>query len=94
MMTDEQLLEEYSKEIFGSIYRPSDNLTVAKLIDSHRTLREWRREWNEGNLDAQKEGYKFGYEMGIKCAAENTIQYDDLRKMTVQELANLVGEDT
>lgn len=93
-MTDEQLLEEYTKEIHGNHYSPSDNLTVAQLIDSHRTLREWRREWMEGNLDAQKEGYKYGYEMGLKCAAENTIQCGDLRKMTVQELANLIGEGT
>ena len=94
MMTDEQLLEAYSKEIYGKYYHPSNNLTVARLIDSHRTLREWYREWSEGNLDAQKKGYKCGYEMGIKNAADNTIHYEDLRKMTVQELANLIGEDT
>lgn len=93
MMTDEQLLEEYSKEIYGNIYSPSDNLTVAQLIDSHRTLREWNRERTEGMLDAQKEGYKYGYDLGIKNAADNTIQYEDLRKMTVQELANLIGTD-
>ena len=93
-MTDEQLLEEYSKEIFGSIYRPSDNLTVAKLIDSHRTLRNLNIERNGIFEDARANGYKNGYDWGVKCAAENTIQYDDLRKMTVQELANLVGEDT
>lgn len=93
MMTDEKLLEEYSKEIYGKYYHPSDNLTVAQLIDSHRTLREWKREWNEGNLDAQKEGYKYGYDLGIKNVADNTIHYEDLRKMTVQELANLIGEE-
>jgi len=90
-MTDKQLLEEYSKEIYGKYYHPSDNLTVAQLIDSHRTLRDL---YSGAFGDARANGYKNGYDWGVKCAAENTIQYDDLRKMTVQELANLVGEDT
>lgn len=90
-MTDEQLLEEYTKEIHGNYYSPSDNLTVAQLIDSHRHLRQQNREWYGEFDDARTNGYKFGYEMGLKCAAENTIQCDDLRKMTVQELANLLS---
>lgn len=92
-MTDEQLLEEYTKEILGSIYHPSKNLTVARLIDSHRTLRNLNREWNGAFAEAREKGYKNGYDWGVKCAAENTIQYEDLRKMTVQELANIIGTD-
>ena len=94
MMTDEQLLEEYTKEILGSIYHPSYNLTVAQLIDSHRHLRQQNRECYGEFDDARTNGYKCGYEMGIKSAADNTIQYEDLRKMTIQELANLIGEET
>ena len=93
MMTDEQLLEEYSKEIYGNLYHPSDNLTVAQLIDSHRTLRNLNREWNGVFAEARAKGYKFGYDLGVKNAADNTIQYEDLRKMTIQELANIIGTD-
>ena len=92
-MTDEQLLEEYSKEIFGSIYNPIEKLTVARLIESHRTLRERNIKWHEAYMDAQREGYEFGYNLGLKRVAENTIQYEDLRKMSVQDLANLIGTD-
>ena len=94
MMTDEQLLEEYSKEIHGNYYSPSGNLTVARLIDSHRYLRQLNREWNGAFNEARTEGYKCGYDRGIENAADNTIQYEDLRKMTIQELANLIGEET
>lgn len=93
-MTDEQLLEEYSKEILGSIYHPSNNFTVARLIDSHRYLRQLNREWNGAFNEARTEGYKCGYDWGVKNVTDNTIQYEDLRKMTIQELANLIGEDT
>ena len=92
-MTDEQLLEEYSKEVFKEYYNPAKKLTVAELIKSHRHLREKSAEWNEAHRDAKKEGYKCGYDWGVKNAAENTIQFKDLRKMTIQDLANLIGTD-
>lgn len=94
MMTDEQLLEEYSKEILGSIYNPSNNLSVARLIDSHRILRERIKEWQKDHRNGYKKGYVAGYEWGVKNVADNTIQYEDLRKMTIQELANFIGEET
>jgi hypothetical protein len=43
--------------------------------------------------EARKEGYKNGYNFGVKDAAENTIMLEDLRKMTCQELANLIGDE-
>jgi len=92
-MTDEQLLEQYSKELFGNLYDPLEKMTVARLIDSHRRLREKNIEWNGAYGQAQKEGYKFGYDWGVKNAAENTIQFKDLREMTIQDLANLIGTD-
>lgn len=92
-MTDEQLLEEYSKEILGK-YAKYGGMTVAGLIESHRHLRQLNIERNGVFDEARKEGYKHGYEWGIKNVEENTIQYEDLRKMTVQELANLIGEET
>ena len=90
-MTDEQLLEEYTKEIHGKYYIPYENgMTLARLIESHRSLRQKNIEWNGAYQEAAKEGYKDGYEMGISNAAENTIMREDLRKMTIQDLANLI----
>jgi hypothetical protein len=94
MTEDEQLLEEYSKEIHGKYYYSTrDNITLAKLIESHRTLRNLNREWHGAFLEAQKEGYDFGYKNGLRSVQENTIMLEDLRKMTIQELANLIGDE-
>lgn len=93
-MTDEQLLEEYTKEIYGKYYNgPTDNMTVARLIESHRDLREWNKKWRGEFEGAREEGYKYGYEWGIRNVKSNTIQLEDLRKMTIQELASLIGTD-
>jgi hypothetical protein len=92
-MTNEQLLEEYSKEIHKEHYNSSHNLNVAKLIESHRHLRNLNREWHGAFREAQKEGYDFGYKQGLRNVQENTIMLEDLRKMTLQEIANLIGTD-
>lgn len=91
-MTDEQLLEEYNKEIHGQ-YAKYGEMTVARLIESHRNLRQLNIERNGVFNEARKEGYKHGYEWGVKNVEANTIQYEDLRKMTIQDLANLIGID-
>ena len=89
-MTDEQLLEEYSKEIHGE-YEKYNKMTLTRLIESHRHLRQLNIEWNGAYMEAQKEGYEYGYNLGLQRVAENTIQWGDLRKMTIQDLANLIG---
>lgn len=91
-MTETELLEEYNKEIHGK-YAKRGEMTVARLIESHRRLRQLNIERNGVYNEARKEGYKNGYERGVKNVEANTIQYEDLRKMTIQELANLIGTD-
>jgi hypothetical protein len=94
MTEDEQLLEEYTKEIHAKYYNSNtDNMTVARLIESHRHLRNLNIEWNGAFREAQKEGYDFGYKNGLRDVQENTIMLKDLRKMTLQEIANLIGTD-
>ncbi len=94
MTEDEQLLEEYTKEIHAKYYNSNtDNMTVARLIESHRHLRNLNIEWNGAFREAQKEGYDFGYKNGLRNVQENTIMLKDLRKMTLQEIANLIGTD-
>ena len=94
MTEDEQLLEEYTKEIHAKYYNSNtDNMTVARLIGSHRHLRNLNIEWDGAFREAQKEGYDFGYKNGLRDVQENTIMLKDLRKMTLQEIANLIGTD-
>ena len=90
-MTDEQLLVEYSKEI--RFYPTTDSITVADLIESHRYIRETNMQRTRIYNDAKVKGYKNGYEFGVKGAAKNTIMLEDLGKMTLQEIANLIGTD-
>ena len=90
-MTDEQLLVEYSKEI--RFYPTTDSITVADLIESHRYIRETNMQRTRLYNDAKVKGYKNGYEFGVKGAAKNTIMLEDLGKMTLQEIANLIGTD-
>ena len=92
-MTNEQLLEEYTKEIHREYYNSADNMTVAKLIESHRHLRQLNIEWNGAFDEARVKGYNAGYELAVKNAAANSINLDELRKMTIQDLANLIGEE-
>ena len=94
MITDEQLLEEYSKEIHKEYYNSHTNkMTVARLIESHRSLRQLNIEWNGAFDEARVKGYNAGYEWGIKNVEANSITLDELRKMTIQELTNLIGTD-
>jgi hypothetical protein len=93
MTEDEQLLSDYSKEVYGVSYGPENNLTVSQLIESHKTLREKFRVWNGERSEASRLWYEQGYGFGVKNAAENTIMLEDLRKMSVQEFVNLIGSD-
>ena len=94
MIDDEQLLKEYTKEIHGQYYyNHTENLTVARLIESHRTLREKNKRWNEAYNEEKAKGYKTGYDWGVKNAIRDSIMLEDLRKMTIQDLANLIGEE-
>ena len=68
-------------------------MTVARLIESHRHLRNLNIEWNGAFREAQKEGYDFGYKNALRDVQENTITLEDLRKMTLHEIANLIGTD-
>jgi hypothetical protein len=92
-MTNEQLLEEYSKEIHGESGSIFDTMTLVELIQSHRSLRNLNIESNGAFGKARKEGYDLGYKKGLRSVQENTIMLEDLRKMTLQEITNLIGTD-
>ena len=92
MTDDDKLLADYDSEIHGE-YTPLEPLTVASLIESHRHLRQKNLEWHGAYNEAGREGYEQGYSFGLKMATEAMIMIEDLRKMTIQELANLIGDE-
>lgn len=88
-MTDEQLIEEYSKEVLGSLYSPDCKLTVSRLIEHSRRYREL----NKDSTAEFKRAYEEGFKRGMERASEETVSLGTLRDMTVQQLANLIGTD-
>lgn len=54
IMTDDQLIEEYSKELLGSLYTPECKISVEKLIEHSRRLRKINGELTEVRKKATK----------------------------------------
>ena len=52
---DQQLIEEYSKEIFGDLYTPECKITISQLIEHSRKLREINGDLNKSRKEAFKE---------------------------------------
>ena len=91
-MTDEQLIEEYSKEIFGALYapdKPEYKITVEKLIEHSRRLREINRELTEVRFKAHKDGF----DSGMRMADRHKIDIETLKLLTIKQLANWIGTD-
>ena len=88
-MTDEQLIEEYSKEIFGDLYTPECKITVKKLIEHSRKLREINGELTKVSAEA----YKEGFDKGMRMAERNKVPIETLKLLTIQQLVNLIGTD-
>jgi len=88
-MTDEQLIEEYSKEIFGSLYTPACKITVERLIEHSRKLREINGDLTE----VRSKAYKEGFDSGMRMAERNKIDIETLKLLTIKQLANLIGTD-
>ena len=84
-------LESYSEELGLS---GSSSLTLDQLISSHKTLRELNSRTQKEYQDEMKRGYDYGTWLAERSVSENTIKLGDLRNMTLQEIANLVGEDS
>jgi hypothetical protein len=87
-MTDEQLIEEYSKELLGSLYTPG-KLTVERLIEHSRKLGEINRDLTE----VRKEAYKEGFDSGMRMAERHKVPIETLKLLTIQQIANLIGTD-
>jgi hypothetical protein len=88
-MTDEQLIEEYSKEIFGALYTPECKISVERLIEHSRKFREINGELTE----VRKKAYKEGFEKGMRMAERHKVPIETLKLLTIQQLVNLIESD-
>lgn len=88
-MTDEQLIEEYSKEIFGALYTPECKISVERLIEHSRKFREINGELTE----VRKEAYKEGFDSGMRMAERHKVPIETLKHLTIQQITNLIGTD-
>lgn len=91
-MTDEQLIEDYSKEIFGALYspgKPDYKITVERLIEHSRKLREINGDLTKVGAEA----YKEGFDSGMRMAERHKVPIETLKLLTIQQIANLIGTD-
>lgn len=91
----DMLIHEYNKELFGEDYESGlrDGITIENLFEHSRQYRKNNKNMSEITRKAAKEAYDLSYQRAIANVQENTILLSDLRKMTTQELANLIGCD-
>lgn len=89
----QSLLKDYTEEIHGHGER---TFTVARLIESHRRIRDNFREVYGTYNDARKQGYEDGLRMAAKAADSRytLMRVEDLAEMTLLELAELLNETT
>jgi flagellar biosynthesis/type III secretory pathway protein FliH len=87
--TDEQLIQAYSQEVFGSLYDPEKPISVEQLIENSRQCRRRNAAIAENRREGYANGYEMGYRVGLKRAEEGTIPLDTLREMTIHELCEL-----
>ena len=88
----EKLLDDYSKKVFGSLYDSGSRVTIKDLIRHSEEYRSYIKKCNQEYLDSHKKGYEYGYRRARLEVEAGTILLDDLRRMTIQELTNLIGE--
>jgi len=88
-MTDEQLIEEYSKEVLGSLNTPEYKFTVEKLIEHSRKFRKINGELTE----IRNKAYKEGFDRGMRVSDRHKIPIETLKLMTIKQLANLIENE-
>jgi hypothetical protein len=84
-----EALRTYSIQIRNS----PTALTLEGLIESHKLLSANLADKEAQLLADHDRGYAVGWELAMSNFAANTILLSDLKKMTMQEIANLIGED-
>lgn len=83
-MTNENILRDYSQEVYGEgCYQ----MSVQSLVDSHRILRAYRIEFEGSIREARKEAYakSLGFHME-SFKGRDMIDIDELREMTLDEI--------
>lgn len=88
MSGDELLLLRYSIEI----HNDPNALTLKKLIESHKQIRSLRLDVEKERRKYFQEGYEHGKAIGLRSIGEGFIEIEKLKAMTMQEIADLIGE--
>ena len=83
-MTDAEKLIAYANEIKLS------DMTLDKLIDSHRRLCDSNRNYSEQSVNAFEHAKQRGYEAGLKMA-KTSVSIEKLRTMTLEEISTLLA---
>ncbi len=78
------LLEEYGKEL------GLKGISLEELIRSHRALRNMSKVFNDERRNAINKAYEDAYN---KALNNMWVKLDDLRKMSVQEMLELLRDD-
>ena len=86
---DQQLIEEYSKEIFGNLYTPECKITISQLIEHSRKFREINGKLTKVSAEA----YREGFDKGMRMAERHKVPIETLKLLTIQQLANLIGTE-
>ena len=87
MTEDEQLLEDYSKEIHREYYNPNKNMTVAELIESHMYLSEKKK--GKNNPSYGKKCWNDGcgnIKRSVECPGNGWVPGMGKRKRTLPKL--------
>ena len=84
-----EMLNKYGQEI-----GLTDGLTLAELIESHRTLRELNKKhqdtWLEALVDARQRGLEEGRAMAVQY---EFISREKLKGMTLKEISDFLREE-
>ena len=81
-------LEKYSAELHLS--RP---ITLDRLIESHRTIREARRALEKDSHEAFEDARKRARDFQEQAISHEYISFEKLKTMTMLEIANLIYEE-
>lgn len=84
----EKMLRDYGKELHLGVFTNEELLE--SLIRFHKTYINEVRDMNKCRERKMQEGYKHGYERGLEHAKENCINIDKLKKMTIEEVSELI----
>lgn len=92
-MTENEKLKAYEIEMYGEGGRCMGEFTLDVLIESHRRIRAYNKEYRDNYISDMEEAHRIGEERGyVEVTNGKYIHRDVLKGMTVLELANMLAD--